>query len=88
MRYNVVIPITLVLVILIGGWAYLDQFNDVPPQMEEKLLTPEDELMPFPPEMIVSLGREAASSRGSYPSSMRSSTRALSPRNSSRFLVI
>ncbi len=45
-----VIPIALVLVLLVGGWAYLGQFNDVPPKMEDELPAPEDEQMSFPPE--------------------------------------
>lgn len=50
MRYNVVIPIALVLVILVGGWAYLNQFNKVSPQTEKKLPTPQDEQNSFPPD--------------------------------------
>ena len=57
MKLNVVIPIALVLVVLVGGWAYLGQFSDVSPGTEEELSTPEeeqpspeDEQAPFSPD--------------------------------------
>ena len=42
MKRNVVIPIVLVLVILVGGWAYLNQFSDVSPGTYEKLPSTDD----------------------------------------------
>ncbi|MCW3989572.1 MAG: hypothetical protein NWE88_05815 [Candidatus Bathyarchaeota archaeon] len=50
MRLNVVIPIALVLFVLVGGWAYLGQVNNVSPQTEEELPIHEDEQRPFPPD--------------------------------------
>lgn len=45
-----VIPIALVLVILVGGWAYLGQVNNVSPQTEEELPIHEGEQRSFPPD--------------------------------------
>ncbi len=42
MKRNVVIPIVLILVILVGGWAYLNQFSDVSPGTYEKLPSTDD----------------------------------------------
>jgi len=49
MRHNVVIPIALVLVILVGGWMYLNQFNDVSPETDEKLPPTDDKQKPPSP---------------------------------------
>ena len=49
MRYNVVIPIALVLIVTIGGWAYLNQVSDFSPQTEEELPPTDDEQSPSTP---------------------------------------
>lgn len=49
MRYNVIIPIALVLMVTIGGWAYLTQVSDISPQIEEELPPTDDEQSPSPP---------------------------------------
>jgi hypothetical protein len=43
MRHNVVIPIALVLIILVGGWAYLNQFNSTSPKSDEKMSLTDDD---------------------------------------------
>jgi hypothetical protein len=49
LRYNVVIPIALVLIVTLGGWAYLNQTNLASPQIEEELPPIDDEQRSSPP---------------------------------------